>query len=51
MTIGCYPQIDGKALLMKTAPTPPTEHGEVEFVPTLLTCVHSTGGSMSVTKG
>ena len=51
MAIGCSPQIDGKTLLLKTTPTQPTEHGEVELVPTPLTCVHSTGSSFRGTQG
>lgn len=51
MAIGCSPQIGDKALLLKTARTQPTELGEVQLVPILLTCVHSTGSSMRVTQG
>lgn len=30
---GCSPQTDGKAPLLRTAPTQLTEHGKVELVP------------------
>ena len=32
--IGCSPQTDGKALLLKTTPVQLTEPGEVNLVPT-----------------
>lgn len=33
-TIGCYPQTDGKNLLVKTTHTQCTEHAEVKLMPT-----------------
>ena len=32
-TIGCFPQSDGKTLLLKTVSTYLTEHGDVKLVP------------------